>query len=27
MKIPSAVARLNKVVTNPIQRQWAPRLA
>ncbi|MGC5254781.1 nitroreductase family deazaflavin-dependent oxidoreductase [Gordonia sp. DT218] len=27
MKIPSAVARFNKVVTNPIQRQWAPRLA
>ena len=27
MKIPKTVARLNKVVTNPIQRQWAPRLA
>jgi deazaflavin-dependent oxidoreductase (nitroreductase family) len=27
MRIPGAVARLNKRVTNPIQRQWAPRLA
>lgn len=27
MKIPKAVARFNKKVTNPIQRQWAPRLA
>ncbi|MDY6808319.1 nitroreductase family deazaflavin-dependent oxidoreductase [Gordonia sp. HNM0687] len=27
MKIPRAVARMNKKVTNPIQRQWAPRLA
>ena len=27
MKIPAAVARINKVVTNPVQRQWAPRLA
>lgn len=27
MRIPAAVARFNKVVTNPIQRQWAPRLA
>ena len=27
MKIPKAVARVNKKVTNPIQRQWAPRLA
>ncbi len=27
MRIPRAVARLNKRVTNPIQRQWAPRLA
>lgn len=27
MKIPQAVARFNKVVTNPIQRQWAPHLA
>ncbi|MFT3899572.1 MAG: nitroreductase family deazaflavin-dependent oxidoreductase [Gordonia sp. (in: high G+C Gram-positive bacteria)] len=27
MKIPYAVARFNKKVTNPIQRQWAPRLA
>ncbi|AZG44812.1 nitroreductase family deazaflavin-dependent oxidoreductase [Gordonia insulae] len=27
MKIPKTVARINKVVTNPIQRQWAPRIA
>lgn len=27
MKIPRAVARFNKKVTNPIQRQWAPHLA
>ncbi|WP_439032444.1 nitroreductase family deazaflavin-dependent oxidoreductase [Gordonia terrae] len=27
MRIPRAVARFNKVVTNPIQRLWAPRLA
>ncbi|WP_040525925.1 nitroreductase family deazaflavin-dependent oxidoreductase [Gordonia effusa] len=27
MKIPMAVARFNKRVTNPIQGLWAPRLA
>ena len=27
MKIPAVVARINKKVTNPIQRMWAPRLA
>lgn len=27
MRIPKTVARINKVVTNPIQRQWAPKLA
>ncbi|MEE4022494.1 nitroreductase family deazaflavin-dependent oxidoreductase [Gordonia sp. PKS22-38] len=27
MKIPRAVTRFNKAVGNPIQRQWAPRLA
>lgn len=27
MKIPNAIARMNKVITNPIQRQWAPRIA
>lgn len=27
MKVPAAVARFNKVVTNPIQRMWAPRVA
>ncbi|MGK2320268.1 nitroreductase family deazaflavin-dependent oxidoreductase [Gordonia rhizosphera] len=27
MKMPMTVARFNKVVTNPIQRQWAPRFA
>ncbi len=27
MRIPQSVARLNKKVTNPIQRRWAPHLA
>ena len=27
MRLPNALARFNKVVTNPIQRTWAPRLA
>lgn len=27
MKIPMAVARFNKYVTNPVQGLWAPRLA
>lgn len=27
MKLPAALARVNRVVTNPIQRVWAPRLA
>ncbi|MGV9713482.1 nitroreductase family deazaflavin-dependent oxidoreductase [Gordonia sp. NPDC003424] len=27
MKMPPIVARFNKAVSNPIQRQWAPRLA
>ncbi|MFW0784275.1 nitroreductase family deazaflavin-dependent oxidoreductase [Gordonia sp. CPCC 206044] len=27
MKIPRTVAHVNKVITNPLQRQWAPRLA
>ncbi|MFW0795974.1 nitroreductase family deazaflavin-dependent oxidoreductase [Gordonia sp. CPCC 205515] len=27
MQLPAAVGRFNKVVTNPIQRLWAPRLA
>lgn len=27
MKIPPVVARINKYVTNPVQRLWAPRLA
>lgn len=26
MRLPKALARFNKVVTNPIQRQWAPHL-
>lgn len=27
MKAPRVVAKANKVITNPIQRTWAPRLA
>lgn len=27
MRLPNALARFNKIVTNPIQRQWAPHLA
>ncbi|MBD0863753.1 nitroreductase family deazaflavin-dependent oxidoreductase [Gordonia sp. zg691] len=27
MRLPDALARFNKVVTNPIQRTWAPHLA
>ncbi|MGV9824528.1 nitroreductase family deazaflavin-dependent oxidoreductase [Gordonia sp. NPDC003429] len=27
MQLPRTLARFNKVVANPIQRQWAPRLA
>lgn len=27
MRLPNALARFNKVVTNPIQRQWAPHIA
>ncbi|MDL9937085.1 nitroreductase family deazaflavin-dependent oxidoreductase [Gordonia sp. ABSL1-1] len=27
MRLPRTVARINKAVTNPIQRQWAPHVA
>ncbi len=27
MRLPLALGRFNKAVTNPIQRKWAPRLA
>ena len=27
MQIPAVVGRINKKITNPIQRQWAPKLA
>ena len=27
MRLPHALGRFNKVVTNPIQRQWAPHVA
>ncbi|GED97380.1 nitroreductase family deazaflavin-dependent oxidoreductase [Gordonia crocea] len=27
MRLPNSLARLNKVVTNPIQRLWAPHFA
>lgn len=27
MQLPAGLARINKVITNPIQRRWAPHLA